>query len=82
MSTWREEDNRLQASFEFKDFKEAFAFMTEVAMIAEKLDHHPDWSNVWNTVHFKLNTHSAGGTVTEKDHELAGKIDGVYGKYG
>lgn len=75
MSKWIEKDDSLQASFEFRDFKEAFAFMTQVAMIAEKLNHHPDWSNVWNTVNFKLNTHDAGGKVTEKDHELAAAID-------
>ncbi len=78
---WNEKDDALQATFKFKDFTEAFAFMTEVAFLAEKEDHHPDWSNVWNTVHFKLNTHSAGGVVTEKDYKLAKSIDRVAGKY-
>ncbi|MBK9195805.1 MAG: 4a-hydroxytetrahydrobiopterin dehydratase [Flavobacteriales bacterium] len=72
---WTEQDNCLQRTFKFKDFSEAFAFMTRVALIAEKMDHHPDWSNVYNTVHVKLNTHSAGGVVTEKDRKLAAAID-------
>ena len=81
MSTWKEENDCLVASFEFKNFREAFAFMSEVAIEAEKMNHHPDWSNVWNRVSFKLNTHDAGGKVTEKDHALASKIDGIYEKY-
>jgi 4a-hydroxytetrahydrobiopterin dehydratase len=59
----------------FADFAEAFAFMTRVALIAEQLDHHPEWSNVWNRVSIKLCTHSAGNTVTEKDREFAQRID-------
>jgi 4a-hydroxytetrahydrobiopterin dehydratase len=78
---WQEKDNKLQASFEFKNFSEAFAFMTEVAFIAEKLDHHPEWSNVWNKVNFQLCTHSAGNIVTKKDRELAAAIDEVFTKY-
>ena len=78
---WTEKDNTLQATFKFKNFTEAFAFMTEVAFHAEKMNHHPDWTNVWNTVSFKLNTHDAGGVVTEKDHKLAKAIDKVAAKY-
>ena len=78
---WTEKDNSLQATFQFKNFTQAFAFMTEVAFVAEKQGHHPDWSNVWNKVHFKLNTHDAGGTITEKDHNLAKAIDGIAAKY-
>ncbi|MCU0346456.1 MAG: 4a-hydroxytetrahydrobiopterin dehydratase [Saprospiraceae bacterium] len=78
---WTEKDNALQASFKFKDFTQAFAFMTEVAFAAEKLKHHPDWTNVWNTVSFRLNTHDAGGTVTEKDQELAKAIDAIAERY-
>ena len=78
---WTEKDNFLQATFRFKNFTEAFAFMTEVAFLAEKHNHHPDWSNVWNAVHFKLNTHDAGGVVTEKDRQLANAIDQVAKKY-
>ena len=61
--------------FEFRNFSEAFAFMTRVAMAAEKLDHHPDWSNSWNTVQISLTTHSAGSTVTDNDRNLAASID-------
>jgi 4a-hydroxytetrahydrobiopterin dehydratase len=72
---WKETDNTLYRKFEFKDFSEAFAFMTRVALIAEKMNHHPRWTNVWNTVEVWLNTHDAGNTVTDKDRKLAQKID-------
>jgi len=78
---FKEKDNKLQASFKFKNFVEAFAFMTEVALIAERLDHHPTWSNVWNQVDIQLFTHDAGNVVTEKDHALAAAIDEVFTKY-
>lgn len=74
---WVEREGRLQRTFVFRDFSQAFAFMTRVALIAEKMDHHPEWSNVWNKVHIGLSTHSAGGTVTEKDRALAAAIDRV-----
>jgi 4a-hydroxytetrahydrobiopterin dehydratase len=77
---WKEENNTLNRSFEFKNFIEAFAFMTKVALIAEKMNHHPNWSNVYNKVNISLNTHDAGDTVTEKDRKLADAIDKVYGK--
>ncbi len=72
---WTEEDNRLKKTFTFGDFVEAFGFMSKVAIVAEKMDHHPNWSNVYNTVSFELNTHDAGDVVTEKDHKLAEAID-------
>jgi 4a-hydroxytetrahydrobiopterin dehydratase len=72
---WVEENNRLTRTFRFKDFTEAFAFMTKVALIVEKMDHHPYWTNVYNTVTIELSTHDAGNTVTEKDHTLAKAID-------
>jgi 4a-hydroxytetrahydrobiopterin dehydratase len=72
---WKEENNRLKRTFTFKNFSEAFAFMTQVALLAEKMDHHPDWSNVWNKVEITLTTHDAGNTVTEKDRKLAASID-------
>jgi len=72
---WEEKNNTLYKKFVFKNFSEAFAFMTRVALEAEKMDHHPNWSNVWNTVEISLNTHSAGDIVTGKDRELAKKID-------
>ena len=78
---WKEENNQLLASFQFADFIEAFAFMTEVAFHAEQQGHHPNWSNVYNKVEIALNTHDAGNTVTEKDHQLAKAIDQVYARY-
>lgn len=77
---WKEESNFLKRSFTFSNFSEAFAFMTQVALIAEKQDHHPNWSNVWNKVNIELTTHSAGNTVTEKDWELAKGIDAILKK--
>ena len=79
---WTENDNNLEATFTFKNFTTAFAFMTEVAFEAEKQNHHPNWSNTYNKVEFKLNTHDADDTVTEKDHQLAKAIDGLFKKYG
>ena len=76
---WKEKDNSLQKMYEFKDFSEAFAFMTRVAILAEKANHHPWWSNVYNKVEIKLSTHDAGNIVTEKDRKLAEKIDGLLG---
>lgn len=72
---WKEENNALQRIFTFKDFSEAFAFMARVALLAEKHDHHPYWTNVYNKVEITLNTHSAGNVVTEKDRKLAEAID-------
>ena len=77
---WQEIDNQLKASFQFKNFTEAFAFMTEVAFQAEKQGHHPNWSNVYNKVEIGLNTHDAGNIVTEKDHKLAKAIDEIHAK--
>lgn len=72
---WQEQDNQLTRNFQFADFSEAFAFMMRVALIAEKMDHHPWWSNVYNQVTIKLSTHDAGNTVTDKDRKLAAEID-------
>ena len=72
---WTEKDNSLYQKFKFKDFSEAFAFMTRVALAAEKMDHHPLWTNVYNTVEVWLSTHDAGDIVTEKDRKLAAIID-------
>ncbi len=74
---WKEESNALKKTFKFKNFSEAFAFMTRVAFVAEKMNHHPDWRNVYNTVEISLNTHDAGNTVTEKDRKLAAEIDKI-----
>lgn len=78
MMTFTESDNKLRATFVFKDFQQAFAFMTRVALIAEKMNHHPEWSNVYNRVNIQLSTHDAGDVVTVKDLELAKKIEKVY----
>jgi 4a-hydroxytetrahydrobiopterin dehydratase len=72
---WQEVDNRLKKTFKFRDFNEAFGFMARVALIAEKMDHHPTWTNSWNTVNFELSTHDAGNKVTERDRKLAEAID-------
>lgn len=72
---WKEEDNKLTRAFEFKDFVEAFGFMARVAVIAEKMNHHPHMTNVYNKVILELSTHDAGNTVTEKDHKLARAIN-------
>ena len=72
---WTEVDNGLTRDFEFANFREAFAFMTRVAFIAEELDHHPEWSNVYNRVSIRLTTHSAGNTVTDLDHSFATAVD-------
>lgn len=72
---WQQTDNKLYRKFQFGDFSAAFAFMTRVAMEAEKMNHHPEWKNVWNTVEIWLSTHDAGDIVTEKDQQLAKKID-------
>lgn len=74
---WQELNNSLYRKFQFRDFKEAFAFLTKVAMVAEKIDHHPTIQNTWNTVELWLSTHDAGNTVTEKDQRLAAMIDGL-----
>lgn len=75
--SWKEADNKLHRKFEFKDFTEAFAFMTRVALEAQCMDHHPLWTNVYNTVEIWLSTHDAGDIVTEKDRQLAKKIDAI-----
>ena len=76
--TWSLEagDNALVRTFAFKDFSEAFAFLTRVALHAEKVDHHPEFTSVWNRVHFRLTSHDAGG-VTDRDRRLAEAIDAL-----
>ena len=72
---WLEEKDKLRRNFIFKDFKEAFAFMAEVAAAAEKLNHHPEWTNSYNKVSITLYTHEAGSIITERDYRLAAAID-------
>lgn len=74
---WKEEDQKLVRTFEFDDFVSAFGFMSKVAILAEKQEHHPEWTNVYNSLTIKLSTHDAGGTITEKDTKLAEKINGL-----
>ena len=74
---WKKENNSLYKKFEFKNFSEAFAFMTRVALAAEKADHHPLWTNVYNKVEIWLSTHDAGDIVTAKDKALAKAIDKI-----
>ncbi len=76
---WEEANNQLKRSFKFKNFIDAFAFMTKVAFAAEKLNHHPNWSNVYNQVDIILTTHDANNNLTDKDWVLSKKIDEIYG---
>ena len=73
---WQVEGDRLKREWRFKDFSEAFAFMTRVALVAEAMNHHPEWSNVWNRVEIQLTTHDAGG-ISRLDFQLAERIDGL-----
>jgi 4a-hydroxytetrahydrobiopterin dehydratase len=75
--TWKETDKGLERSFEFDNFVEAFGFMSKVALISEKMNHHPTWTNTYNKVDIILNTHDAEGKVTEKDRKLAERIDAL-----
>jgi len=74
---WQEADNKLVRTFTFDNFVQAFGFMSQVAIIAEKLDHHPNWSNVYNKVIIELTTHDQGNIVTDKDRALAKAIDAL-----
>ena len=74
---WSVVNGKLHRVFEFKDFSHAFSFMTRVALAAEKMDHHPDWSNAWNKVTVDLCTHSAGG-LTKNDFDLAAKMQQIF----
>jgi len=78
LAGWSVVNGNLHRVFEFKDFSTAFGFMTRVAIAAEKMDHHPDWSNSWNKVTVNLCTHSAGG-LTKNDFELAMKMQQIFG---
>ena len=73
---WEEKNNSLYRKFQFKNFSEAFAFMTRVALEAEKMDHHPEWSNVWNRIDVTLTTHDESG-VTDRDVKLAQRMDAI-----
>lgn len=75
--SWKEENDTLVKEFKFKDFAEAIAWMVKAGYAIEKLNHHPEWTNVYNTVKVKLTTHDAGNTVTDKDRELAKILDTI-----
>ena len=75
---WEQNDNQLYRKFVFNNFIDAFAFMTKVAFLAEKANHHPTWSNTWNKVEIWLSTHDAGNVVTDKDLELSKAIDNLF----
>ncbi len=76
LTDWEERDGALWRSFTFADFSEAFGFLTRVAFAAEKADHHPEFTSVWNRVDFRLTSHDAGG-VTPRDYALAAVISGL-----
>jgi 4a-hydroxytetrahydrobiopterin dehydratase len=76
---WEEKSNSLYKKFKFKDFSETFAFMMRVAMEAEKMDHHPKWTNTYNELEIWLSTHDSGDIVTDKDKKLSNKIDAISG---
>lgn len=76
---WTERENKLVREFRFKDFEEAFTFMVRVAMMAQKMNHHPAWFNVYNYVKIELSTHDAGDVITDKDRMLARDIDAILG---
>lgn len=80
LERWKFEGGTLKKEFGFKNFMDAFSFMTTIALEAEKMDHHPAWSNVYNKVEISLSTHSAGG-ITQHDFDLATKIDAAFEKY-
>ena len=75
---WTEENNKLNRTFKFKNFIDAFTFMTKVAFIAEKMNHHPYWTNIYNEVTISLSTHDEGDIITIKDRNLASEIDKIY----
>jgi len=79
--SWSTKNDKLTAQFKFEDFAQAFSFMTEVAIHAEKQNHHPTWANTYDTVSFELSTHDAGNKITEKDQKLAEIISKIYLKY-
>lgn len=78
---WKEEDNTLKRSFEFKDFQQAFGFMAQAAIDIERMNHHPKWTNVYNNLEVELTTHDAGNKVTDKDRELAKRFDKIFEQY-
>ena len=81
MTNWKEESNTLIGHFQFDNFSMAFSFMTQIALLSEKMNHHPNWSNSWNKVDIRLTTHDAGNVITQKDLDLAKGITKIYNAY-
>ena len=81
MNNWKESAAELNISLKFKDFKSAWAFMNEVAIFAEEINHHPNWSNLYNAVYITLTTHDAGNTLTQLDYKLADAINEILKGY-
>jgi 4a-hydroxytetrahydrobiopterin dehydratase len=81
MMNWTEKGNKLVGEFVFEDFSQAWAFMTEVAILAERKNHHPDWRNTWNRVVITLTTHDEGDIITEKDRKMADGISKIFERY-
>jgi 4a-hydroxytetrahydrobiopterin dehydratase len=77
MSNWTESNNALQKTFTFKSFGDTMAWMIKASYIIEKMDHHPEWTNIYNKVHVRLTTHDAGNTISDKDRLLAAALDEV-----
>jgi 4a-hydroxytetrahydrobiopterin dehydratase len=75
---WKQNRGQLSKTYSFKDFSEAFGFMTRIAMVAEQMNHHPEWSNVYNKVTINLSTHDAGG-ITDLDFKFASKVKDITG---
>jgi 4a-hydroxytetrahydrobiopterin dehydratase len=80
LAGWTLEENTIVRNFKFKSFVDAFSFMTAIALIAEKMNHHPDWSNSYNKVNVTLTTHEANG-ITQRDFDLASSIDQIWKNY-
>lgn len=78
---WTEAENKLTAEFVFEDFSQAWAFMTEVAILAERKNHHPDWTNVYNRVVISLCSHDEGEIITERDRRMADGISKIFERY-
>ena len=81
IENWTIKDGKLHAEYTFKDFKEAMSFMQKVAVIADQLDHHPDWSNSYNKVQIDLVTHSKDNTISDLDYSLAKEINKITQEY-
>ena len=78
MQNWEAQNNKLTKTFEFQSFEEAIEFMVRASKVISQMDHHPEWTNVYNRVMVSLCTHDAGNVITQKDHDLAAALDAVY----